>query len=34
VSRLRNKIDKGFDRRLLHTVIGTGYIFREDNSIA
>jgi DNA-binding response OmpR family regulator len=30
VSRLRNKIDKGFDRQLLHTVIGTGYIFRED----
>lgn len=30
VSRLRNKIDKGFDRRLLHTVIGTGYMFSED----
>ena len=26
VSMLRRKIDREFDRRLLHTVVGTGYI--------
>ncbi len=25
VSRLRCKVDRGFDRRLIHTVVGTGY---------
>jgi DNA-binding response OmpR family regulator len=30
VSMLRRKIDKGFDRRLIHTVIGTGYILSTD----
>lgn len=30
VSRLRNKIDKGFDKQLLHTVIGTGYLLSAD----
>jgi two-component system OmpR family response regulator len=29
VSRLRAKIDKGFDRPLLHTVRGTGYMIRD-----
>jgi two-component system OmpR family response regulator len=29
ISRLRSKIDKGFDRPLLHTVRGAGY--RLDN---
>jgi two-component system OmpR family response regulator len=29
VSRLRSKIDKGFDRPLLHTVRGAGYMIRE-----
>ena len=28
VSRLRGKIDKGFDSRLIHTVRGVGYCFR------
>ena len=28
VSRLRSKIDKGFDRQLLHTVRGAGYMVR------
>lgn len=28
VSMLRRKIDRGFDRRLLHTVIGAGYCLR------
>ena len=30
VSMLRRKVDKGFDKRLIHTVIGTGYCLRED----
>ncbi|MGD9783914.1 MAG: response regulator transcription factor [Hyphomicrobiaceae bacterium] len=29
VSRLRGKIDKGFDRPLLHTVRGAGYMVRD-----
>src|SRR3569832_2241634 len=29
ISRLRSKIDKGFDRPLLHTIRGAGYIFRD-----
>jgi two-component system OmpR family response regulator len=29
VSRLRAKIDKGFDRQLLHTVRGAGYMIRD-----
>ena len=28
ISRLRSKIDKGFDRPLLHTVRGAGYVIR------
>ena len=28
VSRLRSKIDKGFDKPLLHTVRGAGYVIR------
>lgn len=27
---LRNKIDKGFDRTLIHTVRGFGYVMREE----
>lgn len=27
---LRNKIDKGFSKKLIHTVIGLGYVIRED----
>lgn len=30
VSRLRQKIDKGFDKQLLHTVRGAGYMLRAD----
>ena len=30
VSRLRAKIDKGFDRPLIHTVRGAGYVVRDD----
>ncbi len=29
VSRLRSKIDKGFDRPLIHTVRGAGYMIRD-----
>jgi two-component system, OmpR family, response regulator len=28
---LRNKIDKGFDSKLIHTIRGVGYVLREDN---
>ena len=30
VSRLRGKIDKGFDKPLLHTIRGAGYMLRAD----
>jgi two-component system OmpR family response regulator len=30
VSRLRGKIEKGFDQPLLHTVRGAGYMIKED----
>jgi heavy metal response regulator len=29
VNHLRNKIDEGFDRRLIHTVRGVGYVMKE-----
>jgi len=30
VNYLRNKIDKGFDQKLIHTVVGMGYVLREE----
>jgi len=30
VSRLRRKVDRGFDKQLIHTVIGTGYVLSAD----
>ncbi len=30
VCRLRNKLDKGFDQKLLHTVRGVGYVLKTD----
>lgn len=30
ISRLRSKIDKGFDRKLLHTVRGIGYVIKKN----
>ena len=30
VNYLRNKIEKGFKNKLLHTVIGMGYILKSD----
>lgn len=32
MSYLRNKIEKGFKSKLIHTVIGMGYILKADNS--
>lgn len=31
VNYLRNKIDKPFDRKLIQTVVGMGYVMRDDN---
>ena len=30
ISYLRNKIDDGFDKKLIHTVRGRGYVIREE----
>ena len=30
VCRLRNKIDKDFDRKIIHTVRGMGYVLKEE----
>ena len=30
INRLRNKVDRGFDRQLIHTLRGVGYVLRED----
>jgi two-component system OmpR family response regulator len=30
ICRLRDKIDKGFDTKLLHTVRGVGYVLRQE----
>jgi two-component system OmpR family response regulator len=30
MSRLRNSVDKGFSRPLIHTVRGTGYVLRDE----
>jgi len=32
VSRLRRKIDKGFDKPLIHTVVGTGYVLSTERN--
>jgi two-component system, OmpR family, response regulator len=34
ISRLRQKIDKGFEKPLLHTVRGSGYCVRENDQAA
>lgn len=33
VSRLRSKIDKGFDEPLIHTVVGTGYVLSTERNV-
>ncbi len=30
VNHLRNKVDSGFEKKLIHTVRGVGYVLRED----
>ncbi len=30
ISLLREKIDKGFDKKMIHTVRGAGYVLKED----
>jgi two-component system OmpR family response regulator len=30
ISRLRDKVDEGFDVRLIHTIRGAGYVLRKD----
>jgi two-component system OmpR family response regulator len=30
ISRLRDKMDRGFDQKLIHTVRGVGYVLRDD----
>ena len=30
VCRLRNKVDRGFEKKLIHTIRGVGYVLRED----
>jgi DNA-binding response OmpR family regulator len=30
VSRLRSKVDRGFDKEILHTIRGVGYVLRSD----
>jgi two-component system OmpR family response regulator len=32
VSRLRQKVDRGFSRSLIHTVRGVGYVMRADTA--
>ncbi len=30
IHHLRNKIDKGFDKKLIHTIRGVGYVMKEE----
>lgn len=30
INKLRNKIDQGFDKKLIHTIRGVGYIIKDD----
>ncbi len=30
ICRLRERVDKGFDRKLIHTVYGAGYVIKEE----
>jgi len=33
ISRLRDKIDRGFEKKLIHTVRGVGYVLKETRSL-
>ena len=30
ISRLRKKIDNGYDKKLIHTIRGVGWVLRDD----
>lgn len=30
ISRLRDKIDRGFNKKMIHTVRGAGYVLKES----
>ncbi len=30
VCRLRNKVDRDFDQKLIHTIRGVGYVFKKS----
>jgi two-component system OmpR family response regulator len=30
ICRLRDKTDRGFDKKLIHTIRGVGYVLRAD----
>jgi len=32
MSYLRKKVDNGFDRKLIHTVWGAGWVLREESA--
>jgi len=32
IYKLREKIDKGFSAKMIHTVRGVGYVLKEENS--
>ncbi len=32
INKLRNKIDKGFEKQILHTIRGVGYTIKDDHS--
>lgn len=34
MARLRNKMDRGYRERLIHTVRGEGYVIRSDEMLA
>ena len=34
ISRLRDKIDQGFDRKLIHTVRGVGYVLKDTQAVS
>jgi two-component system OmpR family response regulator len=31
IYRLREKLDRGFSKKLIHTIRGVGYVFKETN---
>jgi two-component system OmpR family response regulator len=32
ICRLRDKVDKDYESRLIHTVRGAGYVIRDDDA--